>query len=145
MKNYVGTKWSKLTKEEKVNLLSKASCVDGRTGNNSTEDGDYIVDLTENLSIAGKIKNGEIKIHGQAIIYDPSKGIPSAQEKYDKNNTERVYLKLNKKTDKDILDRLETQESKQGYIKMLIRADIKATKNMSIDEFVKYREEQERV
>lgn len=143
MKNYHGVKWSKLSKQEKEELLKNSNCIDGKTGNNITSDGECIIDLTENLSVAGKIKNGEIKIHGQSIIYDPSEGVPTAQEKYDNTNTEQVKLKLNKKTDKDILDRLlDKRENKQGYIKALIRADIKATKNMSMDEFIKYRQEQ---
>ena len=34
-----------------------------------------------------------------------------------------IYLKLNEDTDKDILERLDKQENKQGYIKELIRTD----------------------
>ena len=44
--------------------------------------------------------------------------------KHDSKNTERIYLKLNKKTDADILAHLENLENKQGYIKQLIRNDI---------------------
>ena len=44
--------------------------------------------------------------------------------KYDKENTKRVYIKLNKNTDKDILDYLESVSNKQGYIKELIRKDM---------------------
>lgn len=47
-----------------------------------------------------------------------------AQDKYDKENTVQVKLKLNKKTDADILDKLVSVEYKQKYIKELIRADI---------------------
>lgn len=46
------------------------------------------------------------------------------QSKYDKNNTVRMSIKLNKNTDKDILDKLEKVGNKQGYIKELIRRDI---------------------
>ena len=46
------------------------------------------------------------------------------QMKYDSKNTERIYLKLNKKTEADILAHLENLENKQGYIKQLIRNDI---------------------
>lgn len=46
------------------------------------------------------------------------------QEKYDKANCIRMSLKLNRTTDADILARLEEQDSKQGYIKRLIRADM---------------------
>lgn len=35
-----------------------------------------------------------------------------------------VYLKLNKGADKDIIQRLDDQDNKQGYIKDLIRTDI---------------------
>lgn len=34
-----------------------------------------------------------------------------------------LYLKLNTVNDKDIIDRLKTQDNKQGYIKELIRID----------------------
>lgn len=45
-------------------------------------------------------------------------------KEYDKNNTIGVYLKLNKKTDEDIITALEGC-NKQGYIKALIRRDLK--------------------
>ena len=48
-----------------------------------------------------------------------------AQEKYDSNNTIQFKMKLNGGTDKDIIDRLNEVENKQGYIKNLIRQDIK--------------------
>lgn len=47
-----------------------------------------------------------------------------ASAKYDKENTKSVLLKLNVKTDADILAHLETVGSKMGYIKELIRKDI---------------------
>lgn len=47
-----------------------------------------------------------------------------ATAKYDKLNTKQVILKLNKTTDKDIIERLESVDSKMGYIKALIRQDI---------------------
>ena len=46
-----------------------------------------------------------------------------AQSKYRKN-LKRMTIEFYP-TDQDILDKLETVESKQGYIKDLIRADIK--------------------
>lgn len=45
--------------------------------------------------------------------------------KYDKANTRQVHLKLNIRTDEDVLDKLDSVPSKQGYIKELIRADLK--------------------
>lgn len=48
-----------------------------------------------------------------------------ASNKYDKENTKSVLLKLNLKTDKDIIEHLENVEpSKMGYIKNLIRKDM---------------------
>ena len=44
---------------------------------------------------------------------------------WDAANTTRIYLKLNNKTDADILSKLREQPSMQGYIKVLIRKDIK--------------------
>ena len=45
--------------------------------------------------------------------------------KYDAKNTRQIKMKLNLKTDKDILDKLDQVGNTQGYIKDLIRADIK--------------------
>ena len=48
------------------------------------------------------------------------------QETYDAKNTKRFTLKVNLKTERDILDKLESlpKGRKQGYIKELIRADL---------------------
>lgn len=48
-----------------------------------------------------------------------------AVRKYDAQNTKQLHFKLNIKTDADILDWLEKQENVQGYIKQLIRKDMK--------------------
>lgn len=53
-----------------------------------------------------------------------SKARIKANDKYDKDNTVQVKMKLNKKTDSDILEQLDKQSNKQGYIKRLIREDI---------------------
>jgi len=47
-----------------------------------------------------------------------------AIKKYDAANTVKILLKLNKKTDADILQKLEDVGNKQGYIKELIRKDM---------------------
>jgi|GEM_PF-607278 len=47
-----------------------------------------------------------------------------AVRKYEKENTVRISLILNKNTEPDLIDRLQTVDSKNGYIKSLIRADI---------------------
>lgn len=43
------------------------------------------------------------------------------QARYDAKATTRIGLKLNNKTDADILEWLDRQESKQGAIKQAIR------------------------
>ena len=52
----------------------------------------------------------------------------ASQQKYDKANTTQIRMKLNLKTDADILEKLESVGNKQGYIKALIREDIAANK-----------------
>ena len=47
-----------------------------------------------------------------------------AKRAWMKANTTKVSLKLNNKTDAEIIKRLSQQESMQGYIKELIRKDI---------------------
>lgn len=43
---------------------------------------------------------------------------------YNKQNTRSVLLKLNVKTDGDVIQKLDSVPSKMGYIKNLIREDI---------------------
>lgn len=47
-----------------------------------------------------------------------------ATKKYQAENIKPVLIKLNKKTDADIIKKLSTVKSKQGYIKSLIRKDM---------------------
>jgi hypothetical protein len=47
-----------------------------------------------------------------------------AQAKYDKSNTIRYALKLNKTTDADVIKWLAEQKSMQGAIKKLVRDEI---------------------
>lgn len=47
-----------------------------------------------------------------------------ASMKYDRSNTTDVRIKLNNKTDADILAKLQSVGNKQGYIKALIRSDL---------------------
>ena len=46
------------------------------------------------------------------------------QERYDKEHTVRVQLKLHKEHDKDVLDYLENTGNKQGTIKRLVREEL---------------------
>lgn len=51
-----------------------------------------------------------------------------AQIKYDKANTRQITFKFNLKTDADILERLDSVDNRQGYVKELIRNDMEAEK-----------------
>ena len=54
-----------------------------------------------------------------------SKGVCTMGSRaYDRGHTRRIGLKLNTKYDADIIAKLESVTSMQGYIKSLIRADI---------------------
>lgn len=48
-----------------------------------------------------------------------------ASVRYDAKNTKRIFIKLNKTTDADILEYLDKVNNKQGYIKELIRKEIR--------------------
>lgn len=75
MKDLKGMKWAELSNEEKEELLISASTIDGITGNNMTEDGECIIDLTEVLSVLGKIEDGELVVDDESIIYNSEEGI----------------------------------------------------------------------
>lgn len=45
----------------------------------------------------------------------------NAVNKYNRKKTKVVPVRLNKQTDTDIIEHLETETSKMGYIKKLIR------------------------
>ena len=53
--------------------------------------------------------------------------------RYDAKNTRRFHLKLNLKTDKKIIEKLESVDSMQGYIKRLTLAAIE--KEVSKDDY----------
>jgi len=46
------------------------------------------------------------------------------QRKYDKEHTKQFCVKMNLEYDADIIEKLASVESMNGYIKALIRADI---------------------
>ena len=51
----------------------------------------------------------------------------AAKAKYDAKTARYISLKLNRNTDRDLIEHLEQQESIQAYIKRLIREDMKRT------------------
>lgn len=53
-----------------------------------------------------------------------TEALKRAVRKYDSENTTQFHLKLNNKTDADIIQILKESDNAQGYIKGLIRADM---------------------
>lgn len=56
--------------------------------------------------------------------YKTSPAKRKANARFDKKNTKMIVVKLNKNTDKDILDLLESVDNTQGFIKQLLRKEI---------------------
>lgn len=54
-----------------------------------------------------------------------SESMKRAQLKYQKTGTVSLHMKLVKTTDADIIEHLEQVGNKQGYIKQLIREDMR--------------------
>lgn len=54
-----------------------------------------------------------------------SDALKKAQAKYNKEKTKAMCIKLHLENDADIIRKLEEVKSKQGYIKDLIRKDMK--------------------
>lgn len=57
-----------------------------------------------------------------------------SQMRYDKQSSKHYGMKLNVKTDADIIAMLEQQPSFQAYVKALIRADIAARSDEQAEE-----------
>ena len=50
-----------------------------------------------------------------------------AQKKYDQANKDKyknIFIKVNRETEADIVEKLESVDNVQGYVKGLIRSDI---------------------
>jgi len=69
----IGMKWKDLKEETKQFLLEDAITSDGNCCAVLT--GECIVDLTDNLSVEGKVIDGNIIIDNDAVIYNPKEGI----------------------------------------------------------------------
>lgn len=44
--------------------------------------------------------------------------------KYERENLLRVMVKFNRKTEPELVERIESQENKAGYLKSLVKSDI---------------------
>ena len=89
MSKLVGIKWGKLEKATQEYLLKDCDCINAVTVHDAYN-GDCIVDLTENLSVAGKIVDGDIVIDNDAKIYDPIGEYESDGTTFEINNVMTV-------------------------------------------------------
>lgn len=83
MKKLIGKKWSQLSGDVQVELMSKANVWD------NVKQGECIVDFDENLSVAGYIVcnnsddgDYDVRIDDNAILYDPTEGTIVENEKF---------------------------------------------------------------
>ena len=58
----------------------------------------------------------------------PSEAQKRAALKYRATHTVKITIELNKSTDADILEKLESVPNKAGYVKQLIQHDLKGVK-----------------
>ena len=63
-------------------------------------------------------------IHLQRGDYMATEARRRAVKKYDKTHTKQIHLKLNIKSDANIIEHLDRQANVQGYIKQLIKDDM---------------------
>lgn len=81
--NLEGIKWGNLSEETQEWLLEESNYTDGTTGNNikvCKGVQDCIIDLTDDLSVSGKIASNDgigysISVLDDAIIYNPENGV----------------------------------------------------------------------
>lgn len=50
-----------------------------------------------------------------------------ATQNYKKKNVKKYLLELNRNTDQELIDKMESVQNKQGYLKELIKKDINNT------------------
>lgn len=104
----------------------------------SANNGNLILECNGDRDIKGNFKYTTIvdvenfdvrKIREDNSLIKTSISTLKAIDKYDKQNTKQVKMKLNRKTDADIIEYLEKQENVQGLLKELIRKEIEKKSN----------------
>ena len=87
MNNLVGVRWGDLLEITKNYLLERANCINSVNGDLINE-GECIIDLTNELSVAGNVIDGEVIINDDSIIYNPEQGIllESKEVNFEVNN-----------------------------------------------------------
>ena len=51
-------------------------------------------------------------------------------QQYIKENIRQIRFSLNQRTEQDLIDWMDQQPNKQGYLKQLIRADMESKRNL---------------
>ncbi len=69
MKKFEGMKWGSLTVEEKIEMLREANAIDARDCSN-VSNGEATIDLIHPYSVPGEVRDGEIIIKDDAVIYN---------------------------------------------------------------------------
>ena len=72
------------------------------------------------------ISTSNIELEDITMPYKDKQKMKAYQSRWHKDNTKGFYIRLSKSTDADIISWLSDLSNKQGYIKELIRADIRA-------------------
>ena len=52
-----------------------------------------------------------------------------SKKRYDKENIVRVAVGFNRRTEPELVERIEEEENKAGYIRSLVREDVERRKN----------------
>lgn len=119
--------WKELyadTAKDAAEILSRA--LDGDLDQVEVEE---YISLTDQYATLVQKMDGVIRFSKnirvpQAIRRAARQSKYESQARYDATNTRQIRLKLNKGTDKDVLEWLDQQPNKQGAIKALIRERI---------------------
>ncbi|MEN8075754.1 helix-turn-helix domain-containing protein [Clostridioides difficile] len=87
MNKLVGVRWGDLLEITKEDLLERANCINGINGDLINE-GECIIDLTNELSVDGNVVDGEVIINDDSIIYNPAQGVllESKEVNFEVNN-----------------------------------------------------------
>lgn len=87
MNSLHGVKLGLLSDETKKSLLEGTFCID-KESNNEVIEGECVIELTDTLSVDGRVLNGKVVIDDESIIYYPSKEITLKSE-------EDVFFEIN--------------------------------------------------
>ena len=133
-----------MTKEERKEVLKAAKNYESKDEFIRTYGWeDWMYDLLEDLGMPAPEDDELTDVQGKAIndclgeLWEEahrshySEAQKRATLKWKKENIRRIELNFNKETDSDILEVLDAQENKQGFVKELIRQWMTDSKSIS--------------